>query len=274
MSSGFPRPAREAAIHPRDLELRLRAACAVAREAGTLAAQHFSDWRSRSVRFKGPHDYLTETDGQVEALIVERLGALFEGDGFLGEEGGGQAHAHTWVIDPIDGTENFARGIPHFCVSLAFVAEGDVSLGVVYHPLTEELFTASRGGGAAVNGRPMHVRSTSDLRLAAVEVGWSNRRPLPDYLALLGRLGATGAGLRRAGSGTLGLVYVADGRLDAYCELHINAWDALAALLMVREAGGWCNDFLAGEGLTRGNAVLATAPGLKDALIGATGIGA
>jgi myo-inositol-1(or 4)-monophosphatase len=226
------------------------------------------------MRFKGPQDYLTETDGQVEALIVERLGALFEGDGFLGEEGGGQPRARTWVIDPIDGTENFARGIPHFCISIAFVAEGDVLLGVVYHPLTDELFTATRGGGATVNGRPMCVRSTSDLSHAAVEVGWSSRRPMADYLALLERLAATGASLRRAGSGTLGLVYVADGRLDAYCELHINAWDALAALLMVREAGGWCNDFLAREGLTRGNAVLATTPGLKDALIGAAGIGA
>ena len=265
---------KEVTIHPRELERRLEAACAVAREAGALAKQNFTEWRNREVKLKGPQDYLTETDGRVEALIVDRLGAQFSGDGFLGEEGGGRPQAHTWVIDPIDGTENFARGIPHFCISIAFVADGDMALGVVYHPMTDELFTASRGAGATVNGRPMRVSSVSDPRFAAVEAGWSARRPMADYLALYERVTATGASVRRSGSGTLGLVYVADGRLDAYCELHINGWDALAALLMVREAGGWCNDFLAGEGLTRGNPVLATTPALRDVLVEATGIGA
>jgi myo-inositol-1(or 4)-monophosphatase len=178
----------------------------------------------------------------------------------------------VWVIDPIDGTANFARGMPHFCVSIAFLRQGDLAIGVIYDPMADELFAARRGGGASCNGAPMSVSDTTDLARAVIELGWSTRRSTADYVAMLERVIHAGASFRRAGSGALGLAYVADGRQDGYCELHINSWDALAGLLLVQEAGGWTNDFLARDGLAQGNPVLAAAPGIKDALIAASGI--
>ena len=113
----------------------------------------------------------------------------------------------------------------------------------------------------------------TDIRQATIELGWSSRLPMAEYAAMVARVVATGAGIMRAGSGALGLAYVAAGRSDGYAELHINSWDALAGLLLVEEAGGWTNDFLGDDGLRRGNPVLACAPALKDALVAATGIG-
>ncbi len=257
----------------RGLERRYLAACAVAREAGELARRRYQNRAEIGLKFKGPQDYLTAADGEVERLVVARLGEAFPDDTFFGEEGGGHFSPQVWVIDPIDGTANFARGIPHFCISIAFVREGETVLGTIYDPMADELFTARRGGGALLNSNPMKVSDTSDLSRAVIELGWSTRRPAVAYLEALGRIIAAGSSFRRSGSGALGLAYVADGRQDGYCELHINSWDALAGLLMVQEAGGWTNDFLANDGLAQGNPVIAAAPGIKDALAMVTGIG-
>ena len=173
---------------------------------------------------------------------------------------------YVWVVDPIDGTANFARRIPHFCVSFAFVRDGRVELGVIYQPVTDELYVARRGSGATHNGQAIMVSTVPVVTQAIVEAGWSTRRPREAYVALIDRLLRAGAQVRRTGSGALGLAYVAEGRIDAYCELHINAWDALAGLLIVEEAGGWTNDFLRGDGLRHGNPVLSCTPALKDVL--------
>ena len=119
----------------------------------------------------------------------------------------------------------------------------------------------------------MRVSATNDIRNAVVELGWSGRRPNAAYTSMVQRVLDAGASFRRAGSGALGLVDVAAGRVDGYCELHINSWDCLAGNLMVEEAGGWVNDFLANDGLTRGNALLAVAPGIKDAMVALSGVG-
>jgi myo-inositol-1(or 4)-monophosphatase len=258
-----------------DLDAREEALAAVAREAGELARKLFLE--PVEVKLKGKQDYITAADGEVERLIVERLKARFPQDAFLGEEGGRSGGAAgngdaVWVIDPIDGTANFAHRIPHFCVSIAFLSAGELALGAISAPMYGELYRARLGRGAFLNDRAMRVANT-DIKQAVVELGWSSRRPTRAYTSLVERVLATGATFLRAGSGALGLAYVADGRTHGYCELHINSWDTLAGLLMVREAGGWTNDFLAGNGLTRGNAVLACAPGLKDALVAATGVG-
>jgi myo-inositol-1(or 4)-monophosphatase len=250
----------------RELEQRYLAACAVAREAGGLMRRHYRERTVGRIAFKGPQDFLTAADGEVERLVVAQLSDAFPKDRFVGEEGGGSFGPRTWVIDPIDGTSNFARGIPHFCVSIAFLAGGRPCIGVIYDPMADELFTARRGAGANVNGRPMRVSGASDLRRATIELGWSTRRSPEVYTGTVQRILAAGGGFHRSGSGALGLAYVADGRNDGYFEAHINAWDVLAALVMVREAGGWSNDFLAGNGLTQGNAVLACTPGLRAIL--------
>jgi myo-inositol-1(or 4)-monophosphatase len=257
-----------------ELDAREEALVAVTREAGALARELFS--KPQAVKLKGKQDFITEADSEVERLIVERLQARFPRDAFLGEESGASGDATgsdgLWVIDPIDGTANFAHRIPHFCVSIAFMAGADLALGAIAAPMYGELYRARLGQGAFLNDRAMRVAETN-IKQAIVELGWSSRRPTRAYTALVERVLGTGATFMRAGSGALGLAYVADGRTHGYCELHINSWDTLAGLLMVREAGGWTNDFLGNNGLARGNAVLACAPGLKDALVAATGVG-
>lgn len=258
---------------PQELTRRVLAACAVAREAGDLARSYFTNRDSLKVEFKGPQDYLTAADGAVERLIVARLGEAFPGDSFLGEEGGGSIGERLWVIDPIDGTANFARGIALFCISISYVEDGRTMAGVIYDPIAQEMFTAVRGGGAALNGQPMRVSEAATLRNAVIELGWSPRLPIAGYVELVEKVVGAGASFRRGGSGALGLAYVAAGRADGYVERHINAWDCLAALLMVEEAGGATNDFLAGgSGLVNGNAVLAATRGIKEALSDLTGI--
>jgi myo-inositol-1(or 4)-monophosphatase len=254
---------------PHALDIRLKAAQALAREAGELARSRFVN-RDFAIGFKGPQDYLTEVDKEVEVLLARRLAELFPGDGFLGEEGSGRAAevGHPlWVVDPIDGTANFARGVPHFCVSIAAIIGHDVEIGIIYDPMVDEMFTARRGGGAFLNGAPMKPSTTTELKVASVEVGWNVRSGAERYLGLLARVVATGASPMRCGSGALGLAYVAAGRRDAYAENHINSWDCLAAVAMIKEAGGYVSNFLANDGLTKGNAIVAAAPGLKEKVL-------
>jgi myo-inositol-1(or 4)-monophosphatase len=253
-----------------DLDERLATASAVAREAGAFARTAFGHAPQSRVRaFKGLQDYVLESDAEVERVIRERLLAAFPNDAFFGEESGGDFGRRVWVVDPIDGTANFARGIPHFCISIAFVRDGRTEIGAIYQPVTDELYVARRAGGATLNDRPIKVSGLTDPRRAMIEAGWSTRRPSAPYVAMVDRLHRAGAQVRRSGSGTLGLAYVADGRLDGYCELHINSWDVLAGLLLIEEAGGWVNDFLADDGLRRGNAVIGCTPGLRGLITGA-----
>ena len=253
------------------MDMRLLAAQAIAREAGAMARRRFLD-RSFAVKFKGPQDYLTEVDGETEAFIAKRLTKVFPTDGFIGEESQARpagAGGAVWVVDPIDGTANFARGVPHFCVSIACVADDRVEVGVIYNPMLDELFAARRGGGARLNGAPISASNASSLAKCSVEVGWNSRAGFAQYVDLLRRVASTGASPSRTGSGALAIAYVAAGRSDGFVEHHINAWDCLAGILLVSEAGGYVSDFLKGDGLTRGNPLIASAPGVKDALIAA-----
>ena len=249
------------------MHLRFLAACAIGREAGQLVRTRFLERdEALNLSFKGPQDYLTETDSEVERLIAVRLAESFPDDGFFGEEGGGAFEQSVWIVDPIDGTADFARGVPYFCVSIAFVRDGRTEIGVLYDPMLDELFAAQRGKGATLNGRRIRVSPIEDMRQAVVELGWSPRAPFADYVKVATRLNDSGAGIKRRGSGALGLAYVAMGRQDAYCELHINAWDAAAAVLLIEEAGGWTNDFLTEECLRKGNRVMGCTPGLRKAI--------
>jgi len=255
-----------------ELEDRFAAACAAARSAGAVAREAFDRApQSRARAFKGPQDYVLESDAEVERVIREHVLDAFPRDAFFGEESGGDFGRDVWIVDPIDGTANFARGIPHFAVSIAFVRDNRTEIGVVYQPLTGELYAARRGAGATRNGRRMSVSGLEDPKQSLIEAGWSSRRPPEPYLAMVGSLYEAGAQVMRSGSGTLGLAYVADGRTEGYCELHINSWDVLAGLLLVEEAGGWVNDFLADDGLRDGNAVIGCTPALKELMTGAMG---
>jgi myo-inositol-1(or 4)-monophosphatase len=260
------------ATQTHNLNNRLMIACAVAREAGALQKRRFLDRDAMIFKFKGPQDYLTATDGEVEKLVRTRLLEAFPGDTFLGEEDGGQVSERTWVVDPIDGTSNFARGIPHFCVSIAFVLDGAASIGVIYQPILDELFAAAKGLGATLNGEPIRTASTASLDKSLLEVGRASRQPQAGYLAMLDKVMATGAAIRGAGSGALAVANVAAGRVDACFETHMYSWDCLAGLVLVKEAGGRVNDFLAGDGLLKGNPVFASAPWIADELAALVGV--
>jgi myo-inositol-1(or 4)-monophosphatase len=240
--------------------------------AGRLALDGFLDAKSARRSMKGRQDFLTETDGAVESFIRSRIAEQFPGDGFLGEETGGVVAPSLWVVDPIDGTANFARGIPHFCISIAFVRDGLVELGAICNPSLEELHIARRGRGAFRNGKPIRVSATRDYDQACVELGWSTRVPNDAYLDALKRVLELGVNVRRGASGALGLAYVADGRSDAYAELHMQPWDCLAGLLMVREAGGLIGSYPTGAGLERGGPVLAACPGIARGISDTLGI--
>jgi myo-inositol-1(or 4)-monophosphatase len=244
----------------------------VIRSAGVLALRGFKERRVESIDMKGPQNFLTETDAAVERHIRGGIAAAFPGDGFLGEETGGVIKPLTWVVDPIDGTANFARHVPHFCIAIALVSGDEIELGATYNPVADELHFARRGQGATLNDRPVGVASTANFDAACVELGWSNRLPNEAYLAVLARILALGANVRRSASGALGLAYVADGRSDAYAELHMNPWDCLAGLLLVREAGGVVGPYLQMDGLEKGGPVLAVVPGLAAEMSKATGI--
>ncbi len=257
-----------------DWNARALAAQAIAREAGLLSKARFHD-RSFSVKFKGRQDFVTEVDVECERLIASRLHEAFPGDGMIGEEGAGRPAkqgAPTWVVDPIDGTANFARGAPHYCVSIACILGRSIEIGAIHQPITEELFFAQRGRGAFVNGVAMKPSEADDLNACTVEVGWNARGGPELYLGLVKRMVDCGVSVGRGGSGALGLAWVAAGRRDGYVENIINSWDCLAAILMVKEAGGYVSDFLAGDGLTRAGPVIAAAPGIRDALIKAARI--
>lgn len=258
------------------LAQRLRVAEAVARDAGRLATRYLAEPGALDVRLKGAQDVLTAADGAVERLIVATLRAGFPHDAFLGEEGGrvdgGGADAACWVIDPIDGTANFARALPSWCVSIALVVAGRTELGVIYDAGADFLYAATRGAGAWRNGERLRVSATTDSARASVDVGYSSRTSAEAFGSLVTGLLRRGINVTQCGSAALGLARVADGRLDGYAERHLYAWDALAGLLLIEEAGGRVNAFLEGDALLAGSETIAATPALyavlADALAG------
>jgi myo-inositol-1(or 4)-monophosphatase len=248
---------------------RLEFASVLARDAGTLAHSAFGQ---SATSLKGRHDIVTAMDREVERFIRQAIAQRYPEDALIGEEEGGSGGERLWIVDLIDGTANYARGIPHYCVSIGYLERTAPTVGVLYDPSHDLLYAAARGEGAWCNGKRLAVSSCAEMTAATVECGWSTRRSVADYIALVGSVLGAGCAVRRAGSGALGLADVAAGRIEAYCELHINAWDCAAGILLVREAGGLTNDFFAGDGLAAGNALLATNAALCARLAAAIGI--
>ena len=250
-----------------DLTARHRAGLDITREAGVFALDYYRRRASLPVERKGLQDFVSVADKETEELIVGKLSALFPDDSFLGEEGGlRQKGPFLWVIDPIDGTANFLRGIHHWCVSVGLVVDGKSVLGFIYDPVTDEMFSALAGGGASLNGDPIHVSGVTDLGEARISVGFSYRRPPAPHVGDVAALLAAGSEYSRLGSGALGLAYTAAGRFDGYYERHINLWDVAGGLAIVAEAGGLASDFMAGNAMTEGNELLVATPALFEPL--------
>ncbi len=202
--------------------------------------------RTRRIQFKGEINLVTDADRQSEETIVSLLRSRFPDHQILAEEGstGGNSGRYRWIIDPLDGTTNYAHGYPHFAVSIALEQAGTVTLGVVYDPILKELFLAQRGKGATLNGRPLAVSSVDQLIHALVCTGFPYDRS--QFSATLRRweyFVRRAQGVRRDGSAALDLCYVGAGHFDAFWEDHLSPWDAAAAALIVQEAGGQVTDF-------------------------------
>lgn len=254
-----------------ELDSRLEIACDMVRSAGVFAAEKFANLGSLTLQSKGVQDMATEADLETENLLRRALGTHFPEDAFLGEEtyeefkpAAGQG---IWVVDPIDGTQPFVNNITSWCIALAYVLDNKTLVAVIYDPIRNEMFAARRGGGARVNGEPLRVSETTTLADGLVGIGFSNRVTPDQTLAPLRRLLDSQGMFHRCGSGALSLAYVAAGRLIGYYEPHMNAWDAVAGALLVREAGGRCNPALEREGvLEQGCQVLVAADGVYRAL--------
>lgn len=250
-----------------DLARRRDVAAAIAVEAAALAARMRAEGGGVAC-LKGAQDFVTEADGATERFIRDRLARDFPGEAILGEEMGGAADGAgpLWVLDPIDGTSNFARGGDRWCVSIGLVVAGRAVAGAIARHAPAEVFAAAEGQGATLNGAPIRAAPTTEIGRAIIECGWSLRLPMARFHAMAQRVTGLGAGLRSGGSGALGLVEAAAGRIDAYLELHINAWDAAAAIAIAREAGCWTNAFDSGDWLAAGNPVGVGAPALGPQL--------
>jgi myo-inositol-1(or 4)-monophosphatase len=245
-SPAFPLPA-DVATEAREV---LDLAVELARRAGAIQRERFET--DIEIRTKSAStDLVTEVDHACEELIVGSLHERRPGDAVLAEEGRGDDHPGArwrWVIDPIDGTTNYAHGYPRFCVSIGVEFEDERTVGVVYDPLLDELYTAIRGGGAARNGNPIAVSQETEIGQAVVATGFAYdvRRSTEDnighFIAFVKRTRA----IRRDGSAALDLCYVASGRFDAYWELKLHPWDVAAGLLIVEEAGGRVSDLSGG----------------------------
>jgi myo-inositol-1(or 4)-monophosphatase len=243
---------------------RFEFAANLIREAGTLAAHYFQNIGALTIESKGPQDMVSEADLNVELLIREHLKQRFPDDAFFGEETGAQAIEGAdgiWVVDPIDGTQPFVSGLPDWCISVGFIVGKTLQIGLVYAPIYNELFAAQRGCGATLNGKPIRVKGNT-IKDGVVSVGYSMRLPPEVTLTILRNLLEDGGKFHRNGSAALSLCYVACGRLLAYIEPHVNSWDCLASLAIISEAGGRINDFLAGDGLLKGNRIVAAPPAL------------
>lgn len=257
---------------PAELDLRHYAVLGLVAEASVMALDYFNRRGSLGVTMKGAQDWLTVADGAVEDFLRARLGVLFPTDAVIGEEGGGENSDAVWIIDPIDGTSNFARGDRNWCISIGFLRKGVPEIGIIAAPALDEIYVGRRGRGATMNGQPIRVSGASDMTRAYIEIGWSTRIPAADYLAMVGRGLAAGASVKRSGSGALGLCHVANGRTEGYIELHINAWDVAAGVVIASEAGATVSDFFSGDAIASGNPILCTTPALAGELEAISGI--
>jgi myo-inositol-1(or 4)-monophosphatase len=221
----------------------LNIAIQAARRAGEIIVRGLNRLHRLEVRAKGQNDFVSEIDMQAERDIIETVRRRYPQHAFLAEESGqsGDDNEFVWIIDPLDGTTNFLHGYPQFAVSIGVQRRGRMEHAVVYDPMRQELFTASRGEGAQLDGKRIRVSSHIGLERALVGTGFpyrSNLQWLDPYMAMLKAVIQETAGIRRPGSAALDLAYVAAGRLDAFWELGLSPWDTAAGTLLITEAGG------------------------------------
>lgn len=252
-----------------ELQSRASFAKSLAREAGEKALVYFQSIGELVIEQKGAQDLVSNADKDVETFIRDAIGKEFPNDGIVGEE-----HAsvegdsgYIWVIDPIDGTANFLSAIPAWCIVLACVYEDQTKIGVVFEPSNNEMFWGVKNEGAFLNDTPMKVARTTGLDVGSTGVGMNGRTATDLVVHLIEALVAKGGIFYRNASGALMLSYVAAGRLIGYTEPHMNAWDCLAAQLLISEAGGVVEEQSANSMLENGGRVITGSPDIFDELL-------
>ncbi|MCB1631191.1 MAG: inositol monophosphatase [Pseudomonadales bacterium] len=251
-------------------------ALAAARKAGEIIARAADRIDLIEVSRKASNDFVTEIDRAAEREIIFQLRKAYPDHQILAEESGPsgddtRSGGFRWIIDPLDGTTNFVRGIPHFAVSIACARDGRLEHAVIVDPIRREEFTATRGAGAQLNGRRMRVSTRAGLKEAVLGTGIPFREPaieyLPAYLRTLEQFTTRSAGIRRAGAATLDLAYVAAGRLDGFWEIGLQPWDIAAGALLVQEAGGLVSDFDGGNDWMDSGRIVAANPKCLKAML-------
>jgi myo-inositol-1(or 4)-monophosphatase len=230
---------------------------AAARKAGRNLKRDFGEVEHLQVSLKGPANFVSAADKKAEEILRAELEKARPGYGFHGEEGGsheGTDKTHTWIVDPLDGTTNFLHGIPHFAISIGLQRDDTIVAGVIYNPVTEELYMAERGKGAFLEDRRLRVaaRKRTDEAIVACGLphhGRGDAAFLEQSRREIAAVQEKFAGLRRYGAAALDLAWLAAGRLDAYWERNLSPWDMAAGILMVREAGGYVSDLDNGDNM-------------------------
>jgi len=245
-------------MHPL-LNIAVKAAC----QAGKIIARHLDDRDTLTVHQKGPNDWVTSVDSAAEAEIIHIIRKVYPHHSILGEETGLHPGDDTqWIIDPLDGTLSYLHGFPQFAVSIAVQHKGQIEHGVVYDPLSQDLYTASRGAGARLNERRIRVSTLHSLEDSLIGCAFPYHARTEHFdrqFKILKKVFTTCADVRRTGSAALNLAYIAAGRLDGCWETGLKAWDMAAGVLLVREAGGFVSDFNGqNEFLTSGNLIAGT----------------
>ena len=252
------------------LNIALRAA----RKAGEILIDAVERTNPLTIEEKGRNDYVTEIDKACEKEIIYHLRKAYPDHAILGEETGSDGDGESeyqWIIDPLDGTTNFIHGIPHFCISIACKHKGRIQHAVVYDPIKREEFTASRGGGAQLNGKRIRVSESKGLDGALIGTGIPFNGFAFDnvdaFLACMKEVAGKTAGIRRPGSAALDLAYVAAGRFDGFWEMNLKEWDIAAGVLLVTEAGGRVSDFKGGNDFLKTGHIVATSPKVFKPLV-------
>ncbi len=248
-----------------NLSERAKVVAEIARKAGAIAQQHRR--QGLEIDNKGVQDFVTQADRAVESLISEQLLAHYPQEGIFGEEHKPRtSDLGTWVIDPIDGTTNYIKGMDYWCVSIAFVFDNEILLGCVYAPDKDALYLAVKDQGVTLNGKRLEPLAAVPAHKAIMGIGRSSRSEFSGYIAAIEFLHQQDMDYRRFGSAALTLAQVASAEVDGYYEAHLNSWDACAGWLIAAEAGAICTQFLVDGALEKGNRTLVSNSTIFDQL--------
>lgn len=248
----------------------LNIAIRAARSAGNLIIRSLQHVEHLEVTTKGRNDFVTDVDRLAEQEIINTIKKAYPDHAILAEESGEQGNNDTvWIIDPLDGTANFLHGFPHYCVSIGIMVKGRIEHGVIYDPMRDELFTATRGAGAQLNDRRLRVTKQKILENSLIATGFPFKyhHHFPAFSDMVSTIFPQVSDLRRGGSAALDLAYVAAGRVDGYWEIGLKKWDLAAGVLLVEEAGGVVTDFVGGNGYIEHGNIVAGSLGVQQALL-------